>query len=211
MMKRALLVTDIQNDFLPGGTLAVEQGDAILFYVRKVMQRTGDYELVVAVQDWHPPGHGSFASRHAGAEPFRMGELAGLPQMLWPDHCVQGTVGARLEKQIRETLIDITRTGTYSMIIQKGQDPHIDSYSAFYDNARRHDTGLDRALKSYLITDVDIVGLAFDYGVRSTALDAASLGYRTRVLMNGTRAIDMAAYDQVVGELQAAGVHCAAE
>ena len=211
MMKRAVLVTDIQNDFLPGGALAVPQGDAIIPFVRKVMQRTEDYELIVAVQDWHPPDHGSFASQHPGAEPFQMGELAGLPQMLWPDHCVQGTPGVRLEEQIRETLADITRAGAYTMIIQKGQDPRVDSYSAFFDNARRHDTGLDRALKSYGITDVDIVGLAFDYCVRFTALDAASLGYRTRVLMNGTRAIDTEAYDQVVGELEVAGVRCVAE
>jgi nicotinamidase/pyrazinamidase len=210
-MKRALLVTDIQNDFLPGGALAVEQGDEIIPFVRNVMQRTGDYQLIVAVQDWHPPDHGSFASNHPGAAPFQMGELDGLPQVLWPDHCVQGSPGARLQEQIRETLADITRAGAFSLIIQKGQDPQVDSYSAFFDNARRHDTGLDRALKSYGITDVDIVGLAFDYCVRCTALDAASLGYRTRVLMNGTRAIDAASCDQVVGELEAAGVRCVTE
>lgn len=210
-MKRALLVTDIQNDFLPGGALAVPQGDAIIPCVTELMQRTDRYELIVAVQDWHPPDHGSFASSHPGAAPFQMGELAGLPQMLWPDHCVQGSPGARLHEQIRETLTEITRGGAFSIIIQKGQDRRVDSYSAFFDNARRHDTGLDRALKSYGITDVDIVGLAFDYCVRSTALDAASLGYRTRVMMNGTRAIDAAGIDQVVNELEAAGIACVSE
>lgn len=210
-MKRALLVTDIQNDFLPGGALAVPDGDAIIPYVLKLMRDRSRYDLLVVIQDWHPRNHGSFASNHPGAEPFALGELAGLPQVFWPDHCVLGTKGAHLHPQISDCLAEMVKGGAPAIIIQKGQDPQVDSYSAFFDNARRHDTGLDRALKEYAIEAVDIVGLAFDYCVRSTALDAVSLDYRTRVLLNGTRSIDTSAQQTVISELTAAGVICLEE
>ncbi|BDD89014.1 bifunctional nicotinamidase/pyrazinamidase [Desulfofustis limnaeus] len=210
-MKRALLVTDIQNDFLPGGALAVPDGDAIIPYVLKLMRDRSRYDLLVVIQDWHPRNHGSFASNHPGAEPFALGELAGLPQVFWPDHCVQGTKGAHLHPQISDCLAEMVKGGAAAIIIQKGQDSQVDSYSAFFDNARRHDTGLDRALEEYAIEAVDIVGLAFDYCVRATALDAASLGYRTRVLLNGTRSIDTSVLQAVIAELTAAGVICLEE
>jgi nicotinamidase/pyrazinamidase len=207
-MSRALIIVDVQNDFLPGGALAVADGDAILAFVLRLMREQGRYELIVATQDWHPQGHGSFSSSHPGRQPFELGELDGLAQMLWPDHCIAGSEGARLAEEIRQTLVDITRQGQRSLIIQKGQDPRVDSYSAFFDNARRHDTGLHRALQAYGITEVEVVGLAFDYCVKFTALDSASLGYQTSILLEGTRAVDPASAAQINAELKAAGVVC---
>ena len=207
-MSRALIIVDIQNDFLPGGALAVADGDAILAFVVRLMRKQDRYELVVATQDWHPQDHGSFSSSHPDRQPFEMHELDGLAQMLWPDHCVAGSDGARLAEEIRQTLIDITRQGQRSLIIQKGHDPRVDSYSAFFDNARRHDTGLHRALQTYDITEVEVVGLAFDYCVKFTALDSASLGYQTSILLEGTRAVDPASVEQVTAELEAAHVAC---
>lgn len=204
-MKRALLVVDIQNDFLPSGSLAVEEGDVILPFVAALMKQKNRYELIVATQDWHPPGHGSFASAHPGAKPFEMGELSGLEQVFWPDHCVQGEEGARIHRDILQPLIKITETGQRTMIIKKGQHVEVDSYSAFFDNARRHDTGLHRALQSYEIKEVDIVGLAFDYCVKFTALDAVSLGFETTVLLQGTRSVDPTAAEATISELEAAG------
>lgn len=203
-----MIIVDVQNDFLPGGALAVADGDAILAFVVRLMREQGRYELIVATQDWHPQGHGSFSSSHPGRQPFELGELDGLAQMLWPDHCIAGSEGARLAEEIRQTLVDITRQGQRSLIIQKGQDPRVDSYSAFFDNARRHDTGLHRALQAYGITEVEVVGLAFDYCVKFTALDSASLGYQTSILLEGTRAVDPASAAQINAELKAAGVVC---
>jgi nicotinamidase/pyrazinamidase len=207
-MKKALLIVDLQHDFLPGGSLAVAEGDAVIPFVSDLMNRKGRYELIVATQDWHPPGHGSFASAHPGAKPFDLGELNGLEQVFWPDHCVQGQDGARIHPDIMQPLISITETGQRTLIIKKGQHLEVDSYSAFFDNARRHDTGLHRALQSYEISAVDVVGLAFDYCVKFTALDAASLGYATTVLLQGTRSVDPTTVETTTAELEAAGVCC---
>lgn len=210
-MKRALVVADIQNDFLPGGALAVPEGDAILPFVTDLIRTEYHYELIVVTQDWHPKGHGSFASSHTGADPFQLGELSGLPQMLWPDHCVEGTKGARLFVEFEEVLGQIEAAGRPVIIVQKGQELDVDSYSAFFDNARRRDTGLQSTLKEHGITDVDVVGLAFDYCVKATALDAASLGYRTCVLLQGTRSVEPSSEAQVLSELEKAGVVCVAK
>ena len=207
-MKKALLIVDLQHDFLPGGSLAVAEGDAVIPFVSDLMNKKGRYELIVATQDWHPPGHGSFASAHQGAKPFDLGELNGLEQVFWPDHCVQGQDGARIHPDIMQPLISITETGQRTLIIKKGQHLEVDSYSAFFDNARRHDTGLHRALQSYEISAVDVVGLAFDYCVKFTALDAASLGYATTVLLQGTRSVDPTTVETTTAELEAAGVCC---
>jgi nicotinamidase/pyrazinamidase len=207
-MKKALLIVDLQHDFLPGGSLAVAEGDAVIPFVSDLMNKKGRYELIVATQDWHPPGHGSFASAHPGAKPFDLGELNGLEQVFWPDHCVQGQDGARIHPDIMQRLISITETGQRTLIIKKGQHLEVDSYSAFFDNARRHDTGLHRALQSYEISAVDVVGLAFDYCVKFTALDAASLGYATTVLLQGTRSVDPTTVETTTAELEAAGVCC---
>ena len=207
-MKKALIIVDVQADFLPGGSLAVGEGDQVIPYIVELMDGEQSYELIVATQDWHPPGHGSFASAHPGAKPFELGELNGLEQVFWPDHCVQGEEGARIHPHLMQTLISITETGQRSLIIKKGQHHEVDSYSAFFDNARRHDTGLHRALQSYEISAVDIVGLAFDYCVKFTALDAASLGYSTTVLLQGTRSVDPTTSEATITELEAAGVRC---
>ncbi|MEJ2135510.1 MAG: bifunctional nicotinamidase/pyrazinamidase [Desulfofustis sp.] len=207
-MKKALLIVDLQHDFLPGGSLAVAEGDAVIPFVSDLMNKKGRSELIVATQDWHPPGHGSFASAHPGAKPFDLGELNGLEQVFWPDHCVQGQDGARIHPDIMQPLISITETGQRTLIIKKGQHLEVDSYSAFFDNARRHDTGLHRALQSYEISAVDVVGLAFDYCVKFTALDAASLGYATTVLLQGTRSVDPTTVETTTAELEAAGVCC---
>ncbi len=210
-MKKALILVDIQNDFLPGGPMAVPDGDAILLFVVDLVHSGHSYDLLVATQDWHPPGHGSFASAHAGAKPFTLGELAGLPQMLWPDHCVEGTKGAYLAKEIEELLTTEAAAGRRIHRLKKGMDRNVDSYSAFFDNARRHETGLQTLLLGQGIREVDIVGLALDYCVKYTALDAASLGFQTRVLLQGSRPVDPASQTQVLAELADAGVACVAE
>jgi len=207
-MKRALIVVDIQNDFLPGGPLAVPEGDAVLPFVIDLMRTGLDYDLIVATQDWHPKGHGSFASSHAGTEPFQLGELSGITQMFWPDHCVQETRGARLSADIEAVLAEIADKGRLMIIVKKGQDRDIDSYSAFFDNARQRDTGLQSILGEHGITEVDVVGLAFDYCVKATALDAASLGFQTRVLLQGTRSVEPSSEAQALSELSESGVVC---
>jgi len=207
-MKKAIIMVDIQNDFLPGGALAVPDGDAILPYIVDLLQTGQHYDLIVISQDWHPPGHGSFASSHSGKDPFQLGELSGLPQMLWPDHCVIGTKGARLATELVEILDRLQTAGRPVLFVRKGEDPDLDSYSAFFDNAHRRDTGLYGILKEQGIKAVDVVGLALDYCVKATALDAASLGLQTRVLLKGTRAVDPSAEDQVAADLAEAGVVC---
>ncbi len=210
-MRRALIVVDVQKDFLPGGALAVPEGDNIVPLVLNLMRSDHHYALIVVTQDWHPQGHGSFASAHSGAIPFQLGELAGQPQMLWPNHCVQGTDGARLDKEIENLLSELDAEGRKTLVVKKGQDPDVDSYSAFFDNARQHHTGLKDALDSHKINAVDIVGLAFDFCVKATALDSASEGFLTRVLLQGTRAVDPTSEIKVIFELSEAGVACVNE
>ncbi len=210
-MQRALIVVDLQNDFLPGGTLAVPEGNSILPFVVDLMRAELLYDLIVVTQDWHPQGHGSFASSHTGAEPFQLGELSGLTQMLWPDHCVEGTSGARLSDAIEKVVAEIQAAGRHILFVKKGQERDLDSYSAFFDNARRHDTGLQSNLRTHGISEVDVVGLALDYCVKATAVDAASLGFTTRVLLQGTRSVDPASEAQVVSELSKSGVVCIAK
>lgn len=179
----ALIIVDIQYDFLPGGALAVADGDTIIPVINRIQQ---DYDLVLATQDWHPAGHHSFASAHPGSEPFETIDLAGLEQVLWPDHCVQGTHGARLSDQLDTNLIEA--------IFRKGTDPDIDSYSGFFDNGKRKRTGLAGYLEDRNITTVSVCGLAADYCVYFTAMDALQLGLHTRILENAVRAIDTSAY-----------------
>ncbi len=210
-MQRALIVVDMQNDFLPGGALAVPEGDAVVAPIVDLLQAKDRYELLVFSQDWHPQGHGSFASAHADSSPFQLGELNGLPQMLWPDHCIEGTPGAQLVADIEKLLPELKENGRKIGIIKKGLDPSVDSYSAFFDNARCHDTGLATILKKQGIKEVDVVGLALDYCVKYTALDAASLGFSTRVLLQASRAVDPSSLQQVFAEFNEAGVVCVKE
>ncbi|MCS6856837.1 MAG: bifunctional nicotinamidase/pyrazinamidase [Sandaracinaceae bacterium] len=181
-MKRALLWVDIQRDFLPGGPLGVPHGDEVVPVANR-LAREGNYEMVIATQDWHPPNHLSFASQHPGKKPFEVIELDGMLQTLWPDHCIQGSDGAELAPGLESALI--------SARIYKGTDRHIDSYSAFFDNARKKQTGLEALLRERGITHLDVVGLATDYCVRATVLDALSLGFGVRVIVDGVRAVNL--------------------
>jgi nicotinamidase/pyrazinamidase len=178
-MKSALIVVDVQNDFCAGGALAVPDGQAVVPIINRLMDQV---DIVVATQDWHPADHGSFASQHAGKRPFDTIELAGLPQVLWPDHCVQGTAGAELRADLAAHRI--------ARVFRKGSDPAVDSYSGFFDNARRRSTGLGDWLRAQGITCVLVGGLATDYCVQWTALDAASLGFTTSVFQQACRGID---------------------
>lgn len=195
-MKTALILVDIQNDFCPGGRLAVSEGDAVVAVANRLMPR---YDLVVATQDWHPADHESFASQH-GKQPGEVIDLHGLAQVLWPDHCVQGSPGAGFHPQLE--------TGRVTKVFHKGTDRSLDSYSGFFDNGQRHATGLGDFLKAQGVTDVHVVGLATDYCVKFTALDAARLGFATTVIPDGCRAVNLQPGDgaKALDELAAAGV-----
>jgi nicotinamidase/pyrazinamidase len=181
----ALILVDIQYDFCTGGALAVPDAEAILPAV--LAEAKGGYDVVVATQDFHPAGHQSFARVHSGKKPGDFISLHGRPQVLWPDHCVQGTRGAAFHDALAEIPLDA--------IFQKGTDPEIDSYSGFFDNGRGDErgpsTGLDAWLKARGVTDVTVVGLATDYCVKATAVDANALGYRTTVLKAGVRGVNL--------------------
>ena len=196
MSKKALILIDVQYDFLPGGALAVPDGDKILGPILKMLPK---FDLVVATQDFHPADHGSFASNHEGKNIGEVIELNGLSQILWPNHCVQGTRGAELVKEIERTRI--------TRIFQKGTDPTIDSYSGFFDNAHRKDTGLGKYLKDQGVTEVYLVGLATDYCVKFTALDAVELGFKTVVVKDACRGVNLKPGDAeaALQEMKAAG------
>lgn len=176
---RALLLIDIQNDFMPAGRLPVADGDAIIGPVNRII---GDYPLVVASQDWHPAGHESFASAHAGKQPFDIIDLHGLEQVLWPDHCIAGSRGAAFHPDLN--------TAPVAVVFRKGMDKHTDSYSAFYDNGRRHSTRLAEYLRAQGVTDIDVAGLAADFCVYFSIADALAEGFRVRLIEHATRAID---------------------
>lgn len=193
----ALIVVDVQNDFLPGGALAVPQGNEIIQPINRLLRQ---FELSVATQDWHPREHLSFATNHSGRKPYEVVELEGLEQTLWPVHCVQGTLGAEFAKELD--------TSRFSHVTRKGMDPRVDSYSGFFDNGRRHATDLDAHLRSRNVSRIFVCGLALDYCVKWTALDGARLGFRTVVVEDACRAIasDPTALERMRDELRAAGV-----
>lgn len=192
----ALLVVDIQNDFLPGGALAVFEGDHVIPVANRLMMRI---PLVIATQDWHPADHGSFASQHPGFHVFDMVQLAGLEQVLWPDHCVQGSFGAEFCREFDTSSVD--------HVIHKGTERDIDSYSAFFDNAHRKSTGLADLLQQHGVTELSVLGLALDYCVKFTALDGLQLGFAVRVVLDGCRGVNRDPDDsaRTCRELQAAG------
>jgi nicotinamidase/pyrazinamidase len=176
----ALIVIDIQNDFCPGGALAVAEGDEIINRVNGLMD---EFQTVILTQDWHPADHSSFASNHPGHAPFETLTMSYGPQTLWPDHCVQGTTGAAFHSDLR--------TDPANLIIRKGFRVAIDSYSAFFENDRSTTTGLNGYLSARGITAVTFVGLATDFCVAYSALDAARLGLRARVLLGACRGINL--------------------
>lgn len=179
-MSQALIVIDLQQDFCPGGALAVADGDTIVPGVNTLM---GEADAVVLTQDWHPAGHSSFASSHTGAAPFDVVEMPYGPQVLWPDHCIQGTTGAAFHPELQVDRADL--------IIRKGYNPQIDSYSAFFENDQSTPTGLEGYLRTRGIDAVVMVGLATDFCVNFSAVDAAKLGFKVRVRADLCRAIDL--------------------
>lgn len=180
MSDKALIVIDVQNDFCPGGRLAVNEGDLIVPAVNALI---ADFEHVVLTQDWHPAGHSSFTSAHEGKNPFDEIELPYGPQTLWPDHCVQGSQGAEFHPALEWTKAEL--------VIRKGFRPAIDSYSAFFENDHKTPTGLGGYLKERGIDDVTLCGLATDYCVAYSALNAVSLGLKTTVKLEACRGIDL--------------------
>jgi len=179
--KNCLIMTDIQNDFCPGGALAVAEGDQIIPVVNALVQK---FDKVVATQDWHPPGHVSFAATHK-KEPYDMITIAGIQQVLWPVHCVAGSFGADFHKNLDLRQVDL--------IIRKGNDPHIDSYSTFMDNDKKRLTGLHYYLQGFEISDLYFCGLATDYCVYYSALDAREMGFHVSVIQDACRGVDVPA------------------
>ncbi|GEO10761.1 bifunctional nicotinamidase/pyrazinamidase [Segetibacter aerophilus] len=180
---KALLLIDIQNDFIPGGTLAVPYGDEVIPVVNALQPH---FELVVATQDWHPENHKSFAANHPGKEVFETINLNGLSQVLWPIHCVQGTSGAEFSKDLAINKIEA--------IFRKGTDSEIDSYSGFYDNGHLKSTALAAYLEGKNVTEVYVAGLAADYCVYYTAKDAVEEGFTTYIIEDAVRAINDGAF-----------------
>ena len=186
-MARALLLVDIQNDFCAGGALAVAEGDSTVDIANAMIdwcKARGD--AVVASQDWHPADHGSFASQQH-VEPYSEGLLDGLPQTFWPVHCVQNTEGAALHPLLNAKAIDA--------LFHKGENPAIDSYSAFFDNGHRQKTQLDEWLRHHDVNELIVLGLATDYCVKFTVLDALTLGYSVDVITDGCRGVNLHAQD----------------
>ena len=193
----SLILLDIQNDFLPGGALAVPGGDEVIAVANSLMPL---FDVVAATADWHPRGHASFASSHPGSRIGDRVTVAGEPQVLWPDHGVQGTHGAELSSALED--------GGINRIIHKGTEPDIDSYSGFFDNGHRRSTELNNYLLSRTVDAIYIMGLATDYCVKYTALDGVSLGYRTYLVVDGCRGVGARPgdIDAAVKEMVAAGV-----
>ena len=180
MAEQALIVIDVQNDFCPGGALAVSEGNRIVPLINRLII---EYDHVILTQDWHPAGHSSFASSHPGKMPFETIAMPYGEQTLWPDHCVQGTDGAAFHPDLQWTKAEL--------IIRKGFRSAIDSYSAFFENDRRTPTGLGGYLKERGIAEIVLAGLATDFCVAYSALDAVKLGFKASVLLDASRGIDL--------------------
>ncbi|WP_421360879.1 bifunctional nicotinamidase/pyrazinamidase [Agrobacterium rosae] len=196
---KALLLIDIQNGFCPGGNLAVTDGDTIVPIANALIDN-GGYDLIVASQDWHPANHGSFASQHPGKQPFEVGELSGKPQVMWPDHCVQGTADAEFHPDLNAQAFDYVQ--------QKGENPAVDSYSAFRDNDQFATTGLADYLERQGVTVLDLCGLATDYCVSFSALDAVGMlpGVKVRFIEDASRGIDPEGIKTAIAAMRAKGV-----
>ncbi|MBW6479058.1 MAG: bifunctional nicotinamidase/pyrazinamidase [Bacteroidales bacterium] len=190
----ALLLVDVQYDFLPGGALEVTEGDKIIPVLNQIQKK---FDLVVATQDWHPKDHGSFASSHAGKNPFDSTILGGLDQILWPDHCVQGEKGSEFSSQLN--------MHTVEAIFRKGTDPGIDSYSGFFDNGKKKSTGLGDFLKGRGVKKVFVGGLAADFCVGFTVLDSLDLGFKTTLIEDATRPIDKEGWEKMKQSIREKG------
>jgi nicotinamidase/pyrazinamidase len=195
-MASALLLVDLQHDFCAGGALEVRDGDAVVSVANRMIPH---FATVVATQDFHPPSHGSFAANHQGIEVGQVFDFGGLAQVAWPVHCVEGTPGAELHRDL-----DTQRLAT---VVRKGTDPSVDSYSAFFDNGRRKSTGLSQWLRERQIGDLYVMGLATDYCVKFTVLDALEQGFAVWLLEDGCRAVNLQPHDgeQAIAEMRSAG------
>ncbi len=191
---KTLAIIDVQNDFLPAGSLEVPGSDVILPRINRIM---GEFDLVVAAQDWHPHNHGSFASQHPGRKPFEESTLNGLPQTLWPDHCVQGSPGAQLSAQLETRPIEA--------IFRKGTDPSIDSYSAFFDNGKRKSTGLADYLRGKGCTTLYLCGLAGDICVYFSAVDAIEQGFEVHFVEDAATPLNPDLHRERLDELRQRG------
>jgi nicotinamidase/pyrazinamidase len=194
---RVLVIIDVQNDFCPGGSLAVKEGDAVVPLINSI---AGSFPLVVATQDWHPQGHVSFASSHRGKKPGDIITLETGTQALWPDHCVQGSSGAAFHPGL-----DLRPV---RFIVRKGMTAGLDSYSAFYENDRKTPTGLGFLLKGLGVREVYLTGLATDYCVFYSAMDAADEGFETHVVIDGCRGVDIPAgnIESSIGAMRERGI-----
>lgn len=190
----ALILVDIQNDFMPGGNLAVPYGDEIIGLANSLQ---ANFDLIVATQDWHPAGHKSFASSHPGKKSFQRIDLHGLAQVLWPDHCIQGTPGAGFHRDLEMNKVEA--------IFRKGMDKEIDSYSGFFDNGYRKTTGLAGYLRERKVQKVFVCGLAADYCVAFTAKDSLKENFKTYIIEDATRPIDESGFADIKNELLALG------
>lgn len=191
---KTLILIDVQNDFIPGGSLAVPEGDQIIEPINKILP---SFDLVLATQDWHPADHKSFASNHPGKKEFEVTQLQGMEQTLWPDHCVQKTEGARFHPDLE--------TGPIEAIFHKGMDPEIDSYSGFYDNGHKKSTGLAGYLKEKKADEVYFCGLAADICVYYSILDAIKLGFQAYLIEDASRPLDKQGFEDLKKELREKG------
>ena len=196
-MKRALILVDLQNDFCPGGALEVAHGDETVAVANRMQKH---FDLVVATQDWHPPDHGSFAANNPGKKPYEVIDLHGLPQVLWPVHCVQDGRGADFHPALQRDAI--------AKVFIKGTDPTVDSYSGFHDNGHRKSTGMAEWLRRQGVDTVYVMGLATDYCVKYTALDACAEGFDAVLIADGCRAVELKPGDgdRAIDEMRGAGV-----
>lgn len=194
---KALILVDIQNDFVTGGALAVPQGEEIVPIVNELQTH---FDLIIATQDYHPADHGSFAENHDGKQIGEVIDLNGLDQILWPVHCVQGTLGTEFVADLKMEKV--------TKVFTKGTDTGIDSYSGFYDNGHRKSTGLSDYLKEKGVTEVYVTGLATDYCVKFTALDAVQEGFKTYLIKDATKGVNLQPNDveQAIADMKAAGV-----
>lgn len=193
---KALIIVDVQNDFIPGGALAVMDGDKIVPVINTLQSK---FDFIVATQDWHPANHGSFADNHEGKKIGEFIDLNGVNQILWPVHCVQGSFGAEFHQDLNKS--------NWKAVFQKGTNPLVDSYSGFFDNNNQGDTGLSKYLKNQGIDEVFICGLATDYCVKFTVLDALTEGFKTFLISDATKAVNIRPndYDIAIEEMKAAG------
>lgn len=182
---KALIIVDVQNDFIPGGALAVKDGDKIVPIINELQSK---FDFIVATQDWHPPDHGSFAANHKGKRVGEFVDLNGVNQILWPVHCIQRSFGAEFHKDLKKE--------NWKAIFQKGTNPIVDSYSGFFDNNKQGDTGLSNFLKESGVNEIFVCGLAMDYCVKYTVLDGLSEGFVTTLIKDACRAVNLNAQDE---------------